>query len=141
MNRYGAWDYVTFLKRSDVDLNLDKEVYRSVIGNASASGYTWGNQSRGVRSYNHQVNHKMTLNTGFVSEDYSEVMEQLLMSEYVLMVFNRTTSQSGSEFNISQEQRAVNVLTNSLRLQKHINDKTINYTIDIEMANPENAML
>ena len=141
VNRYGAWDYVTFLKRSDVDLNLDKEVYRSVIGNASASGYTWGNQSRGVRSYNHQVNHKMTLNTGFVSEDYSEVMEQLLMSEYVLMVFNRTTSQSGSEFNISQEQRAVNVLTNSLRLQKHINDKTINYTIDIEMANPENAML
>lgn len=141
VNRYGAWDYVTFLKRSDVDLNLDKEVYRSVIGNASASGYTWGNQSRGVRSYNHQVNHKMTLNTGFVSEDYSEVMEQLLMSEYVLMVFNRTTTQSGSEFNISQEQRAVNVLTNSLRLQKHINDKTINYTIDIEMANPENAML
>ena len=141
VNRYGAWDYVTFLKRSDVDLNLDKEVYRSVIGNASASGYTWGNQARGVRSYNHQVNHKMTLNTGFVSEDYSEVMEQLLMSEYVLMVFNRTTSQSGSEFNISQEQRAVNVLTNSLRLQKHINDKTINYTIDIEMANPENAML
>ena len=57
------------------------------------------------------------------------------------MVFNRKTSQSGSEFNISQEQRAVNVLTNSLRLQKHINDKTINYTIDIEMANPENAML
>ena len=141
VNRYGTWDYITFLKRSDVDLNLDKEVYRSVIGNASASGYTWGNQARGIRSYNHQVNHKMTLNTGFVSEDYSEVMEQLLMSEYVLMVFNRTTTQSGSGFDISQDQRAVNVLTNSLRLQKHINDKTINYTIDIEMANPENAML
>jgi hypothetical protein len=68
-------------------------------------------------------------------------MEQLLMSEYVLMVFNRTTTQSGFKFDISQSQRAVNVLTESLRLQKHINDKTINYTIDIEMANPENAML
>tara|TARA_R110001632_G_scaffold56844_1_gene139084 strand:- start:692 stop:943 length:252 start_codon:yes stop_codon:yes gene_type:complete len=83
----------------------------------------------------------MTLNTGFVSEDYSEVMEQLLMSEYVLMVFNRTTTRSGVEYDISQEQRAVNIQTNSLRLQKHINDKTINYTIDIEMANSENAML
>jgi len=141
VNRYGTWDYITFLKRSDVDLNLEKKTYRSVIGNASASGYTWGNQARGIRSYNHQVNHKMTLNTGFVSEDYSEVMEQLLMSEYVLMVFNRTTTQSGSGFDISQDQRAVNVLTNSLRLQRHINDKTINYTIDIEMANPENAMI
>ncbi len=83
----------------------------------------------------------MTLNTGFVSEDYGEVMEQLLMSEYVLMIYNRTTTQSGSGYDISQDQRAVNIVTNSLRLQKHINDKTINYTIDIEMANPENAML
>jgi hypothetical protein len=141
VNRYGTWDYVTFLKRSDKDLTLEKESYRSTIGNASASGYTWGNQARGVRTYNHQVTHKMTLNTGFVSEDYGEVMEQLLMSEYVLMVFDRTTVQSGSGFDISQSQRAVNIQTESLRLQKHINDKTINYTIDIEMANTENAML
>jgi len=141
VNRYGTWDYVTFLKRSDKDLTLEKESYRSTIGNASASGYTWGNQARGVRTYNHQVTHKMTLNTGFVSEDYGEVMEQLLMSEYVLMVFDRTTTQSGSGFDISQSQRAVNIQTESLRLQKHINDKTINYTIDIEMANTENAML
>jgi hypothetical protein len=141
VNRYGAWDYITFLKRSDKDLTLEKETYQSVIGSASASGYTWGNQARGLRSYNHKVTHNMTLNTGFVSEDYGEVMEQLLMSEYVLMIYNRTTTQSGSGYDISQDQRAVNIVTNSLRLQKHINDKTINYTIDIEMANPENAML
>lgn len=141
VNRYGAWDYISFFKRSDKDLNLEKETYRSVIGSASASGYTWGNQARGMRSYNHKVTHSMTLNTGFVSEDYGEVMEQLLMSEYVLMVYNRTTTRSGDEFNISQDQRAVNINTNSLRLQKHINDKTINYQIEIEMANPENAML
>lgn len=141
VNRYGTWDYVTFLKRSDVDLSSSKETYRSTIGSASASGYTWGNQARGLRSYNHEVTHRMTLNTGFVSEDYSEVMEQLLMSEYVLMVYDRTTTRSGTEYDISQSQRAVNIQTESLRLQKHINDKTINYTIDIEMANPENAML
>lgn len=141
VNRYGAWDYITFLKRSDKDLTLEKDTYQSVIGSASASGYTWGNQARGLRSYNHKVTHNMTLNTGFVSEDYGEVMEQLLMSEYVLMIYNRTTTQSGFGFDISQDQRAVNIVTNSLRLQKHINDKTINYTIDIEMANPENAML
>ena len=141
VNRFGTWDYVTFLKRSDKDLTLEKENYRSTIGNASASGYTWGNQARGARTYNHKVTHKMTLNTGFVSEDYGEVMEQLLMSEYVLMVIDRTTSQSGFRFDISQSQRAVKVLTESLRLQKHINDKTINYTIDIEMANTENTTL
>jgi len=141
VNRYGAWDNITFFKRSDIDLNLQKETYRSQIGSASASGYTWGNQARGVRSYNHQANHSMTINTGFVDESYSEVMEQLLMSEYVLMVYDRNTTQSGFGFDISQSQRAVNILTESLTLQKHINEKLINYTIQIEMANPENAML
>jgi hypothetical protein len=68
-------------------------------------------------------------------------MEQLLMSEYVLAVIDRTTSRSGNTFDIDQSQRAVNILTESITLQKHINDKTINYTLEVEYATPENAML
>lgn len=141
VNRYGAWDNVTFFKRSETNLNVEKDTYRSTIGSAGASGYTWGNQARGVRSYNHKAQHRLTLNTGFVSESFSEVMEQLLMSEYVLAVIDRTTSRSGSTFDIGQSQRAVNILTDSITLQKHINDKTINYTLEVEFATPENAML
>lgn len=141
VNRYGAWDNITFFKRSETNLNVSKDTYRSTIGSAGASGYTWGNQARGVRSYNHKAQHRLTLNTGFVNESYSEVMEQLLMSEYVLAVIDRTTSRSGFTYNIEQSQRAVNILTDSLTLQKHINDKTINYTLEVEFATPENAML
>ena len=141
VNRFGAWDNVTFFKRSETNLNVEKDTYRSTIGSAGASGYTWGNQARGLRSYNHKAQHRLTLNTGFVSESFSEVMEQLLMSEYVLAVIDRTTSRSGNTFDIDQSQRAVNILTDTLTLQKHINDKTINYTLEVEFATPENAML
>lgn len=141
VNRYGAWDNITFFKRSETNLNVGKDSYRSTIGSASFSGYTWGNQARGVRTYNHKAQHRLTLNTGFVSEDYAEVIEQLLMSEYVLAVIDRTTALDGQTFNINQSQRAVNILTESLTLQKHINDKTINYTLEVEYATPENAML
>ena len=94
-----------------------------------------------MRTYNHEARESMTLNTGFVSEDYSEVLEQLLMSEYVLMVIDRTTERSGTSYDIEQSQRTIKVVTNSLRKQKHINDKTINYTIDIEFATTQNAMI
>jgi hypothetical protein len=141
VNRYGAWDNITFFKRSDTSLNVSKDTYRSTIGSASSSGYTWGNQARGMRTYNHKAQHRLTLNTGFVNETYSEVIEQLLMSEYVLAVIDRSTARDGQTFNISQSQRAVNILTDTLTLQKHVNDKTINYTIDVEYATPENAML
>ena len=141
VNRYGAWDNITFFKRSDSTLSVSKEKYRSTIGSASASGYTWGDQARGMRTYNHEARERMVLNTGFVGEDYREVMEQLLMSEYVLMVINRTTERSGTTYDIEQSQRAITINNESLRLQKHINDKTINYTIEVEFATTQNAML
>jgi hypothetical protein len=141
INRYGMWDTMTFFKRSDTDLDVSKESYRSVIGSASASGYTWGDQSRGIRSYNSQMSKRLTINTGLIEESNSENIEQLLMSPYVLMTINRTTTRIQDTYTIAQDFRAVNVLTESLRLQKHINDKTINYTIEVEFATPDNAML
>jgi len=141
INRYGMWDTMTFFKRSDTDLDVSKESYRSVIGSASASGYTWGTQARGIRSYNEEMSKKITMNTGFIEEVSNENIEQLLMSPYVLMTINRATTRIQDTYTISQDFRAVNVLTDSLRLQKHINEKTINYTIQVEFATPDNAML
>ena len=141
VNKWGMWDTLTFFKRSDTDLRGSKETYKQVVGSASASGYTWTTDSRGLRSYNHELNKTMTLNTGFVEETLSDVMEQLMMSEYVVMTINRTTTRVADTYTIAQDFRAVNVLTESLRLQKHINEKTINYTIEVEFATPENAML
>jgi hypothetical protein len=141
INRYGMWDTMTFFKRSDTDLDVSKESYRSVIGSASASGYTWGTQARGIRSYNEEMSKKITMNTGFIEEVSNENIEQLLMSPYVVMTINRATTRVQDTYTISQDFRAVNVLTDSLRLQKHINEKTINYTIQVEFATPDNAML
>jgi len=141
INQWGMWDTMTFFKRSDSDLKVEKETYRQVVGSASASGYTWGDQARGIRSFNHDMKKDMTLNTGFVDEDISDLLEQLMMSEYVLMTINRRTERVQDTYTITQDFRAVNVLTDSLRIQKHINDKTINYTIQVEFSTPDNAML
>ena len=58
-----------------------------------------------------------TLNTGWVGEDYDTIMEQMLMSERVML-----------------DGLPVNVTTNSLNLQKSVNDKMINYIIEVEEA-------
>ena len=140
-NQWGMWDTLTFFKASTTNLNVTKDTYRAVVGSAGASGYTWATQARGVRTYNHNANKTLTLNTGFVEEAVSSTIEQLLMSEYVLMTINRTTTRVQDTYTIAQEFRAVKVNTESLLMQKHINDKTINYTLEVEFATPENAML
>ena len=101
----GYVGYADLFKRSDTDLSGSKETYKSVIGSASASGYTWGDQARGVRSYNHKLNKNITLNTGFVDESLSDLIEQLMMSEYVVMTINRTTTRVADTYTISQDFR------------------------------------
>jgi len=141
VNRKGMWDSITFFKRKDEDIAISKETYRQQIGSASSSGYTWVDNSRGLRTYNHEVRKTTTLNTGFVDEGLIDEIQDMMMSEYVIMTINRTTSKVVDQYTITQDFRAVNITTGSLRVQKHINDKTINYTLQVEFATPENAML
>ena len=141
VNRNGMWDSLTFFKRKDEDIAISKETYKQQVGSAASSGYTWADNSRGLRTYNHEVRKTTTLNTGFVNEGLIDEIQDMMMSEYVIMTINRTTTRSGLGFIIGQDFRAVNITTGSLRVQKHINDKTINYTLQVEFATPENAML
>ena len=64
---------------------------------------------------------KYTMNTGWVDESYGETMQELLLSERVIW-------QSGSQT------LPVKVNTKSINKQKNINNKTINYSIEIELA-------
>jgi len=57
------------------------------------------------------------------------------------MTIDRTTVRVADTYNIRQYFRAVNIDTQSVAIQKHINDKTINYTLDVSFATPENARL
>ena len=141
VNRNGMWDSITFFKRKDEDIAISKETYRQQVGSASSSGYTWSDNSRGLRTYNYEVRKTTTLNTGFVNEGLIDEIQDMMMSEYVIMTINRTTTKVQDNYIITQDFRAANITTGSLRVQKHINDKTINYTLQVEFATPENAVL
>ena len=63
------------------------------------------------------------------------------MSETLFMVYDRITNRSGSTYEIGQEYRWVNVVTTNLTKQKHINDKTINYTLEVEYNDLEQNLV
>jgi hypothetical protein len=141
VNKLGAWDSVTFFKRRDDSINITKSSYKPNIGSAGASGYTYADTARTKVNYNYTKENRVTLNTGFVEESCNDVIEQLLMSETIYMVQNRTTNRSGSTYEILQGYRWANVVTESLQMQKHINDKTINYVIEFEFNELEQNLV
>lgn len=141
VNRYGMWESLTFFKASRQSVGVTKESYRQVVGSADSSGYDWNTYSRGARTYNHSITKRTTLNTGFVDEGMIDTIEDMLMSDYVLMTIDRTTYRVADTYVIGQDFRAVTIDTQSVAVQKHINDRTINYTLDVSFATPENARL
>ena len=117
INRYGVWEPIYFFKRSDDNMQTTSEQYRRSIGTSGASGFTYDTTEELYKNFNTNGKITTTLNTGWVNEEYKEAIKDLLMSERVML-----------------DGKPVNVISESVTLQKAINDKTINYTIQVEEA-------
>jgi hypothetical protein len=117
INKNGVWESVTFFKRSDSTINTTTNEYRKSLGSSGSTGFTYDTTAHKYQRINTNGRKRFTLNTGWVGEDYDTIMEQMLMSERVML-----------------DGLPVNVTTNSLNLQKSVNDKMINYIIEVEEA-------
>lgn len=106
-----------FFKASIEQLEVNSTAYNlmpsQVIPTVISEGQRHVMNNNGIRKY--------TMNTGWVDESYGETMQELLLSERVIW-------QSG------QQTLPVKVNTKSINKQKNINNKTINYSIEIELA-------
>jgi len=111
LNKEGAIQTFTFFKaRKDSDI-ISSEKYQSndVIGNHQDI------------TYNVQARRKISLNTGFVTEDKNETIRQLLLSTKVWFIEN------GVKIPVKNG-------TSNFQVKTRISDKLINYEIDFEYA-------
>lgn len=139
INKYGLWDYITFFKKSTDQYDVQNEQYKRITGSIVSSAYTIDKFDPQFRKYNISSKKRKTLNTGWVGEDYSELMKQLMLSDHVVILSDdRTVTGSGTgeqrDYTYTQNGVAVNVITNSLEMQTHLNNKMINYTVEVEYA-------
>jgi hypothetical protein len=104
INKYGAWQRTWFYKASKQNMEVTQDEYKGLDGIFTPFN-TNGKQS-------------VTVNTGWVDEAYNEnTLKQLMFSEKILL-----------------DGKPVKLKTKGVELKKHINDKTINYTIDFDYS-------
>jgi hypothetical protein len=117
INKYGAWQTEFFYKASFENLEVTNTAYNL----AQTAGYYY-NQREGQRAvFNANGLRKYRMNTGFVDESYNETIQQLLLSERVI-------------WSDGIKQRPIKINTKGIEKHKNINNKTINYTIEFELA-------
>jgi hypothetical protein len=126
INRYGVADFITFFKRSDERGTFTQDSYQKSIYN---DGFTTPSLEVGkYQSYNVNSRNSLTLNTGFVDQDYDETIKDILMSEYVAVL-------DGSNWVSVVPDRG------SIEYQKHVNQKLINYTLTFTYGFDERSLV
>ena len=126
INRFGVADFITFFKRSDERGNFTQDSYQKSIYN---DGFTTPSLEVGkYQSFNVNSRNTLTLNTGFVDQNYDETIEDILMSEYVAVYTNSNW---------------VSVVPNrgSIEYQKQVNTKLINYTMSFDFGFDERSLV
>jgi hypothetical protein len=100
-----------------------------MLGTFSGSKWRYNNTQRGKTTRQTTATLKEIINTDYISEQQANLIEKLIMSSDVQVVENSDTTYT----------QAV-MITSSSHVRKTVaNDKLIQYTIEIEYANPLNT--
>lgn len=119
VNKYGAFQDLFFFKRTEEKFNVTDETHsRNILKTTNASYDTNAPQRE---RYNVNAGTEITLNTGFVNENYNSAIEELFLSENVW---------------IRWEGKTLPVIAKDKKFTQKtsLNDRLINYTVNFEFA-------
>ena len=126
VNRYGVADFITFFKVSTEQGTFTNDQYKRSI---YQDGFTTPSLQVGqYQDFNVNSRNSITMNTGWVDENYADVIEDILMSESVAVLIDGT-------WVASNPQRG------TVQYQKEVNAKNINYTITFDVAFNERTLI
>lgn len=122
VNKFGALQDIWFNLKSIERLNTSGETYKANVVNFDTLAY--GTYNPQVAQYNKLGKESITLNTNYLSEEYNEVIKQLMMSEQVWL-----TKLTDTELVLG-----VIPTTQSVTYKTSLNDRLVQYTIDFNYA-------
>lgn len=112
INRYGGWEFLYFFKAQKTSINTTSTDFK-----LTPQSYQYNASVPQLKSFNTNGKKSIKLNTGWVDENYSDLIQDLMLSETVLLDFV-----------------PVQVKTQSSELKTYLQNKNINYEIDFEYA-------
>ena len=128
-NSLGCYDYFNFKMKSTQTVEVNRNNYNTMLGTFTGSKWRYNNTQRGKTTRETTAVLKETLNTNWITEQDANLLEKLLVSTHIDIVENADT-----EFT-----EGVLITDSSFIRKTKANDKLIQYTINIEYANPINT--
>ena len=129
-NSKGCYDYFNFKMKSTQTVEIERNEYETMLGNFSNDLYSYDNFARGKRTRKTSAILKETLNTDWINEEQTQLIESLLMSTNVQIVKNADNTYTVPVMVTDKSMVRKTTANNRVKIQ---------YTIKIEYANPLNT--
>jgi hypothetical protein len=110
INRFGGWQFLTFFKANSSSIDVTSKDFDML-----PSSINYNVLQGQKRVFNSQGKQKIKCNTGWVDENYFDLIQDLLLSETVLL-----------------DNKPVTVKSQSSEYKTNLKDKNINYEIEFE---------
>lgn len=119
VNRYGMLQQLWFFTKSVEGLSVQRDSYKS---NALFVTGAYQYERHQIKNFDVNGTTSWTLSTGYITEDYNESMKELMLSEQVWAHIGATIY-------------PVNVTNTSTSFKTSLNDKLVDYQLEIQQAN------
>ena len=121
VNKFGFWDSFSFIKKSISQMVTTESKFQRNIGEVVNSEYTYSVNAAQKQRYNVNGSKSIIVNTGFVNESFSQLLEEIMLSESIVLIIDDVFTQ-------------VTIQTNQVDLKKSVNDNLINYSLTFDFA-------
>ena len=124
LNKFGALQDIWFFGRRRESANVTRDQYKINTIQATATSKSYATYSPTDKTFNVESKKSLTLNTGFICQDYNEVVQQMMQSEYVWIHENNKVY-------------PVTPTDNDITYKDERYDKLLNFTVKFEYAYSE----
>ena len=130
-NRYGQFDFLNFNLVSRESFSTDIKTFQRQIGSWSSPTLSYNNYDSATQNYATDSRQTLTVNSDWLSEDYNEILKQLLVSDEIYWIYNESNG----------DLRPITIQTNSITFKTNVVDKLIQYSFDFEFGQPYKLIL
>ena len=127
-NKYGAKEWINMNLVSTTTVNGDSKSFRPQLGDWNSTSFTYDNTQVQNQKYISDAIEVLTLNTEYLSDNYNNIIEQLMVSDEIYLYNSSLPSGNGLY-------TPLEIISNSLQFKTGVVNKLIQYTFQFRKNN------
>ncbi len=120
-NRFGQYDFLNFDMVSKEAFSTTRKTYQPAVGSWNNSTLEYNQWESSIQNYVSDSTQTISVNSDWLSEDYNELLKQLVSSDEIYWIYN-------DEGDI----RPLAITTSNIRFKTGVVDKLIQYSFDFK---------